>query len=136
MVVDEFLRVKGTTGSNIFALGDCTATKFAPTAQVASSQGSYLAKVLNTIGSNSLHPINDIVTKMEPFNYRHLGALAYIGGDRAIADLPGGIQSHGHATNLFWKSAYISNLFAFRNRVLVAFDWAKKSIFGRDISRE
>lgn len=34
----------GSNGS-IFAIGDCTATQYAPTAQVASQQGSYLARI-------------------------------------------------------------------------------------------
>lgn len=40
LVVDEYLSVKGAEG--VFAIGDCSATKFAPTAQVASQQGRYL----------------------------------------------------------------------------------------------
>ena len=38
----------GTNGT-IFALGDCTATTYAPTAQVASQQGAYLARNLAQI---------------------------------------------------------------------------------------
>jgi NADH:ubiquinone reductase (non-electrogenic) len=30
-------------------LGDCAATKFAPTAQVAAQQGTYLARLFNTM---------------------------------------------------------------------------------------
>ena len=37
--------MKGSDGS-IFAVGDCTASQYAPTAQVASQQGAYLARVL------------------------------------------------------------------------------------------
>jgi NADH:ubiquinone reductase (non-electrogenic) len=33
------------TDDSIFAIGDCTATSYAPTAQVASQQGAYLARV-------------------------------------------------------------------------------------------
>jgi NADH:ubiquinone reductase (non-electrogenic) len=33
------------TDDSIFAIGDCTATSYAPTAQVASQQGSYLARL-------------------------------------------------------------------------------------------
>ncbi|KAI0222447.1 NADH:ubiquinone oxidoreductase, partial [Massospora cicadina] len=47
LTVDENLRVKGT--DNIFALGDATASKYAPTAQVASQQGKYLAKVFDEV---------------------------------------------------------------------------------------
>ncbi|KAH9263945.1 hypothetical protein BASA83_012613 [Batrachochytrium salamandrivorans] len=71
-----------------------------------------------------------------PFTYDHLGSLAYIGGDKAIADFPFGVHISGFATHFFWRSAYLSTLFSLRNRVLVSFDWTKKTIFGRDISRE
>ena len=33
------------TNDSIFAIGDCTATSYAPTAQVASQQGAYLARL-------------------------------------------------------------------------------------------
>jgi NADH:ubiquinone reductase (non-electrogenic) len=38
----------GSNGS-IFAIGDCTASSYAPTAQVASQQGAYLARTLMQI---------------------------------------------------------------------------------------
>jgi NADH:ubiquinone reductase (non-electrogenic) len=122
LVVDEFLKVKGA--ANIWALGDCTATQWAPTAQVASSQGVYLSSVFNS---------NDF---SKGFEYNHLGSLAYIGSDEAIADLPFGVHIGGALTYYFWRSAYLSNLFSIRNKSLVMFDWTKKSFFGRDISRE
>jgi NADH:ubiquinone reductase (non-electrogenic) len=34
-------------------LGDCAATKFAPTAQVAAQQGTYLARLFNTMSQTS-----------------------------------------------------------------------------------
>ena len=40
----DFLHMQGTDDS-IFAIGDCTATSYAPTAQVASQQGAYLARL-------------------------------------------------------------------------------------------
>ncbi|KDQ23531.1 putative NDE2, mitochondrial external NADH dehydrogenase [Pleurotus ostreatus PC15] len=44
IAVDDHMRMDGTDGS-IFAIGDCTATSYAPTAQVASQQGAYLARI-------------------------------------------------------------------------------------------
>ena len=38
----------GTDGS-IFAVGDCTATSYAPTAQVASQEGAYLARIFKQL---------------------------------------------------------------------------------------
>lgn len=110
-------------GGNIFAIGDCTATSYAPTAQVASQQGAYLARILHQMAKRDA--LVEKVTKLErigaalgttaeataeekarvneeteearrqlakiklrPFHYSHQGSLAYIGSDKAIADLP------------------------------------------------
>ncbi|KAJ3288352.1 NADH:ubiquinone oxidoreductase [Rhizoclosmatium sp. JEL0117] len=144
LVVDDWLAVKGSKGS-IYALGDCSATKWAPTAQVASRQGAYLAEqfaqlyALKREKSKFVEEGNkpeEFLQKLQPFVYNHQGSLAYVGGDKAIADLPFGIHLSGAMTYLFWRSAYMSNLFSLRNRVLVGFDWLKAKTFGRDISRE
>ncbi|KAJ3028144.1 NADH:ubiquinone oxidoreductase [Rhizophlyctis rosea] len=149
LVVDEFLRVKGS--DSIYCLGDASATKWAPTAQVASRQGRYLAGVLNQLAhldatkqqaveaagaTPTAGAVASIDPSIKPFEYSHIGALAYIGSDKAIADLPGNIHIGGALTYIFWRSAYLNNLFSLRNRSLVIFDWMKKSVFGRDISRE
>ncbi|KAJ3811422.1 pyridine nucleotide-disulfide oxidoreductase-domain-containing protein [Lentinula aff. lateritia] len=163
LVVDDHLRLAGANGS-IFAIGDCTSTSYAPTAQVASQQGAYLARVFAqmtkketlTAKLTQLEQASVTVTdpeekakfnsdiettkklisnvKVRPFNYSHQGSLAYIGSDKAIADLPfanGNIASAGVATFLFWRSAYLSTLFSLRNRTLVANDWIITKIFGR-----
>ncbi|KAJ3240203.1 NADH:ubiquinone oxidoreductase [Chytriomyces hyalinus] len=145
LVTDDWLVVKGSPRGSIFALGDCSATKWAPTAQVASRQGAYLANMFGHLanmkreqaqfeqeGKTSL----DVVQTLPPFVYTHMGSLAYVGGEKAIADLPGNIHIGGMLTFYFWRSAYLSNLFTLRNRTLVAFDWMKCTMFGRDISRE
>ncbi|KAJ3089834.1 NADH:ubiquinone oxidoreductase [Physocladia obscura] len=148
LVVDDCLIVKGTKDGSIYALGDCTKTRWAPTAQVASKQGVYLAKQFT-----QLHEIEQERAKYKlahggsdagfvqtravtPFVYNHQGSLAYVGGDKAVADLPAGIKLRGEATYYFWRSAYLSELFLLRNRVMVGFDWVKCKLFGRDISRE
>jgi len=51
------------------------------------------------------------------------GSLAYIGSDKAIADLPfgfsgGNVAAGGQLTYYFWRSAYLSKLFSLRNRTL------------------
>ena len=74
------------------------------------------------------------VVNLRPFSYSHQGSLAYIGSDKAIADLPffnGNFASGGAATFLFWRSAYLSTLFSMRNRSLVVLDWLKVKVFGR-----
>ncbi|QRW07442.1 NADH dehydrogenase [Ceratobasidium sp. AG-Ba] len=161
ITVDDFLCMKGA--EDIFAVGDCTATSYAPTAQVASQEGTYLARLFGQLAKkeklekrlNELRSLPQTeetaaevetvvkqinkASKIRPFHYSHQGSLAYIGSEKAIADLPfmnGNFASGGVATYLFWRSAYLSNLFSLRNRVLVLNDWLKVKIFGRDVSRE
>lgn len=94
----------GTDGT-IFAVGDCTSTQYAPTAQVASQQGAYLARMLKQLAKRdalleqirslqeegtSTERLEKQLTKIEnlrPFHYSHQGSLAYIGSEKAIADL-------------------------------------------------
>lgn len=170
LLVNEYLVVEGT--SDVWALGDCTATKYAPTAQVAAQQGVYLAGLFNQLARaediesevNKLESLaktttNDsdrkaVLAEMEakarklrrtrsllPFEYSHQGSLAYIGSDKAVADLTfwgdtSNFATGGQLTYLFWRSAYISMVFSTRNRLLVIMDWLKVKIFGRDVSRE
>jgi NADH:ubiquinone reductase (non-electrogenic) len=44
-LVDDLLETRVDNRS----LGDCSATKFAPTAQVAAQQGTYLSRLFNTM---------------------------------------------------------------------------------------
>ncbi|KAI8579684.1 hypothetical protein K450DRAFT_241013 [Umbelopsis ramanniana AG] len=154
LVVDDWMRMEGS--DDIYAIGDASASKYAPTAQVASQQGKYLARLFSQLALRD-HLEQDIaamtneeekqsklrrlakVRNVKPFHYSHQGSLAYIGSDKAIADLPwgsGNVASGGVATYVFWRSVYLSNLFSLRNRSLVATDWIKKNVLGRDISRE
>jgi len=94
----------GSDGT-IFALGDCTSTPYAPTAQVASQQGAYLARIFKQLGkrdllfeqisaakregtsTESLEKQLEKAENLRPFHYSHQGSLAYIGSEKAIADL-------------------------------------------------
>lgn len=157
IMVDDYLRMVGAP--SIFSIGDCTASSYAPTAQVASQQGAYLATVFKNLAKKEKleaklkveGEANDAeveATKkqlqryekaLRPFHYTHQGSLAYIGSDKAISDLPfmnGNFASGGVMTYLFWRSVYLSSLFSFRNRMMVADDWIKTKMFGRDLSRE
>jgi NADH:ubiquinone reductase (non-electrogenic) len=126
ILTDEFLNVKGY--GNIYAAGDCATPEIGnlpATSQVAQQEGRYLAQALNrlVVGRPS-----------RPFSYRHFGMLAYIGANRALADLAG-VKGRGFATWLFWRSTYLTKLVSVKNKILVVFDWCKTLIFGRDISR-
>ena len=73
--MDDYLKVRGS--ANIFALGDASATKFAPTAQVASNQGKYLAKFFNNF-DGAEYDVDAVAESLGPYTYEHLGSLAYV----------------------------------------------------------
>lgn len=126
IITDEYFRV--LNHSEIYALGDCATVgekNFPATAQVAQQEGKYLAKAFNRRVRGK---------HVEPFRYKHYGMLAYIGSERALADLEA-VKGKGFTTWLFWRSAYVTRLVNIRNKILVLFDWFKTLAFGRDISR-
>ncbi|CAI5756005.1 unnamed protein product [Candida verbasci] len=153
-LIDDYLKVKGT--DNIYALGDCTFTKYPPTAQVAYQEGEYLAKYFESL--QKLHSLQwkiknekdipEFFLKREArykdnlpkFIYNYQGSLAYIGSEKAVADLAWGswsnVSTGGNLTFLFWRSAYIYMCLSVKNQVLVTLDWVKVYLFGRDFSRE
>ena len=103
----DYLYMAGTDGS-IFAIGDCTATSYAPTAQVASQQGAYIARLLAQMAKKDsvkqeladLEKRAMVITdeeekkrlqeemnaankqlakvKLKPFHYSHQGSLAWV----------------------------------------------------------
>lgn len=141
--VNEYLVVNGT--ENIWAVGDCAVANYAPTAQVAAQEGAFLARLFNTMartdaveaelrelsakqatasGDERNHILGEIrerqkqlrrIKQIGPFQYSHQGSLAYIGAEKAVADVSwfsGNIASGGTLTYLFWKSAYLSMCFS------------------------
>ena len=167
LAVNEYLVVNGT--ENIWAVGDCAIANYAPTAQVASQEGAFLARLFNSMAktdtiNTELSLLSEQQAKVSgddrtavfdsmkalqrqlrrvkqigPFEYSHQGSLAYIGSEKAVADvswLSGNFASGGTMTYLFWKSAYLNMCFSTRNRILVCVDWMKAKLFGRDVSRE
>lgn len=126
LVTDECFAVDAER--TVFAIGDCATRagdQLPATAQVAQQEGEYLAKMLNDRARGR---------PLRRFRYRNLGMLAYIGDRRALADTQF-VKGHGFATWLFWRSAYVTKLVSFKNKILVLFDWFKAALFGRDISR-
>jgi NADH:ubiquinone reductase (non-electrogenic) len=129
------------------------------TAQVAAQEGKYLAKQFNQ------HPVPQGLQDggstiawlrkqynsfkypdgIKPFQYNHMGSLAYIGGDEAAADMRGAADNildklglsvaSGKGVFLLWRSFYLSESFTLRTKTLLFMDWVRCKIFGRDISR-
>jgi len=126
ITVDEYLRV--LNHPDIYAIGDCSQLRdreTPQTAQMAQQEGKYVAKHLNKIAAGK---------NPKPYVYVHRGMLAYIGSYQALADL-NAVKAHGFLSWFFWRSAYLTNLVSFKNKLLVPMDWLKTIIFGRDISR-
>ena len=126
ILTDDYFRVKGF--EHIYALGDCSiieANALPATSQVAQQQGKYLAKALTQRARNE---------SVQPFTYKHFGMLAYVGGNKALADLED-VKGRGWATWLFWRSAYLTKIVSLRNKFSIAIDWTKALLFGRDISQ-
>eukprot|EP00252_Welwitschia_mirabilis_P013806 TRINITY_DN3042_c0_g2_i2.p1 TRINITY_DN3042_c0_g2~~TRINITY_DN3042_c0_g2_i2.p1 ORF type:complete len:535 (+),score=94.69 TRINITY_DN3042_c0_g2_i2:525-2129(+) len=111
------------------------------TAQVAAQQGHYLANCFNNMDKFEKLPEGPMRVRgtgrhrFHPFQYRHLGQFAPLGGEQTAAELPGDWISIGHSTQWLWYSVYASKQVSWRTRVMVMFDWTKRFVFGRDSSR-
>ena len=112
------------------------------TAQVASQEGRYVARLLNQIPNTNV--INLQENNLQSFRYQHMGSLAYVGGDAAVLDFSGSkplldifnLQPlSGRSAAYLWKSFYFTEMFTGRTKTLLAFDWLRTRAYGRDISR-
>lgn len=81
---------------------------------VAKQQGQYVAQLLITRQNDKT---------AQPFRYRDFGSLATIGRKRAVAQL-GRLKIKGFFAWLLWSGAHIYFLIGFRNRLVVATNWA------------
>lgn len=128
LIVDPWLRVGGQ--GDVYAAGDCAAIEgnvLPLTAQVAMQQGKYLARALADRARGR---------EPKPFAFKNLGMLAYVGDQQALAEIPAAkVRWRGALAYVFWRSAYLTRLVSFKNKVLVLFDWLKAAVFGRDLSR-
>ena len=76
----------------------------------------------------------------KPFQFLNLGILAYTGDDTALAQVPATgpnrepLMATGKIGSELWKSVYLWKQVSWRNRLMVASDWMKRKVFGRDIS--
>ncbi|PHH92103.1 hypothetical protein CDD83_8954 [Cordyceps sp. RAO-2017] len=119
---------------------DSKLTSLPATAQRAHQQGSYLAQKFNKMARlSSGLSVNDIregdvdAAVYKAFEYRHLGSLAYIGNSAAF-DLGDGWSVAGGLWAVYaWRSVYFAQSVSFRTRSLLAMDWAKRGLFGRDL---
>lgn len=118
ILVDGFNKVIGF--SNIFAVGDiaCMVTNEFPTglpmmAQPAIQQGKQL-------GDNMVRLIEK--KPMKPFEYKDKGAMATIGRNKAVVDLPK-FKFQGVFAWYVWMFVHLFFLIGFRNRMVVFINW-------------
>lgn len=115
-------------------------TSLPATAQVASQEGKYLGRKLSKIAkqesilaANGILTVDEAVSK--PFEYKHLGSLAYI-GNAAVFDLGQNYSFMGGLLAMYaWRSVYWNEQVSSRSRALLMMDWAIRGIWGRDLSR-
>src|SRR5262249_15569636 len=83
-------------------------------APVAKQQGKYVAGLLIARARGNA---------TAPFRYRDFGTLATIGRRRAVVQI-GRLKISGFIAWVIWSVAHIYFLIGFRNRLIVALNWA------------
>jgi NADH dehydrogenase len=118
---------------------DSKLTSLPATAQRAHQQGQYLGRKFNKIAQSApgmrLNEMDygDLDSAVyKAFEYKHLGSLAYI-GNAAIFDINGKGYSGGLLAVYIWRSIYFAQSVSLRTRMLLAMDWTKRALFGRDL---
>ena len=119
---------------------DSKLTSLPATAQRAHQQGQYLAHKLNKLAraapglqANDIRDADIDAAVYKAFEYKHLGSLAYI-GNSAVFDLGEGWSLTGGLWAVYaWRSVYFAQSVSLRTRLLLAMDWLKRGLFGRDL---
>ncbi len=93
---------------------------------------------MNTFLHKPLPPLRahpHIHPQHQTHSYKHKGSAAYVGSDRAVFDVPVMGAIMGTGAGVLWKGFETWSQISWRNQFLVALDWGRTKIFGRDISR-
>lgn len=128
VVVDEFLRVPGTSGA--WSAGDCAAVPdyftggfCPPTAQHSIRQARLLAR-------NVLASLDGREPK--PFRYRNRGQLASLGRHKGVAS-PMGIPFRGFTAWWLHRTYHLSKMPTLNRKVRIALDWTVGLLFPREV---
>lgn len=131
LATDAFNKVNGT--QNIYAIGDTciqlTDKNFPEghpqVAQVAIQQGLNLSKNFKSINQNK---------PLIPFVYKDKGAMAIIGKNKAVVDLPSPkLHFKGFFAWIIWLFVHLISLITYRNRILTFYNWMT-AYFAKDQS--
>lgn len=119
IVVDRYNKVQGF--NNIFALGDIAfmVTPKYPkahpqVANVAINQAKLLTKNLKRILTDK---------PLVEYEYKDLGAMATIGRNKAVVDLPFA-KFKGYFAWLIWMSLHLMLILTVRNKLIIFINWA------------
>lgn len=103
---------------DVFAIGDAASlasTTLPVTAQTANQQAIYLGKVLNS---------GTITDTTEPFSFKNMGIMAYIGRQRGLLQTGSDRRNiKGTAAWVIWRGAYMTMSVSWRNKVLIPTIW-------------
>jgi NADH dehydrogenase len=120
LIVDRYNQVKGL--EHIYAIGDMAYMETAnfpkghpQVAQTALQQANNL--FVNLVRQKSEKPLR-------PFTYQDKGAMATIGRNLAVADLPANIRLAGTPAWLLWLFIHLMALVGLKNRIFVFLNWA------------
>lgn len=120
IAVDSCNRVQGL--KDVFAIGDCATMISAENpkghtmmAQPAIQQGSQMAENLARLNEGK-SPL--------PFVYKNLGAMATIGRNKAVTELPR-FKLYGWIAWIAWLLVHVYQLIGFRNKLVVMVSWAQ-----------
>ncbi len=119
LLVDAYNRAVGQ--DNIFVIGDaCLQTEATypeghpQMAPAAMQQAANLAANLRAMIAGK---------PMKPFHYCNKGAMAIVGRNRAVVDLPH-LHLKGFGAWLTWLFVHLMSILGIKNRLLVFLDWA------------
>jgi len=117
--IDEFFRVNGE--ENIYSIGDVASMTakdnprgHAMMASVATQQGEFLGGNFKKMEKGAA---------LKPYKHKNKGAMATIGRNRAVADLPQ-VKFSGRFAWYLWMFVHLFLLVGFRNRLVAFIDWA------------
>jgi NADH dehydrogenase len=119
VIVDAHLRVP--SHPDVFAIGDVAASPDA--------DGMPLPQVAQVAIQGGRHVAAEIRAEIDggtsaPFRYTDKGAMATIGRNSAVAELPSGLHLRGFPGWLAWLALHLVYLIGFRNRANVLVNWA------------
>jgi NADH dehydrogenase len=128
IVVDEKLRVVGTTGA--WSAGDCAAVPDLTTGTISPPTAQHALRQARRIGRNIAAVLGG--DEPEVFRYRNLGALASLGRYKGVARVLG-IRVRGFPAWVLHRTYHLSRIPTFGRKIRVMLDWTVALFFRRDI---